>query len=91
MDHDICPEDRLRETENRLLHAKESMFPFFILFLTNAVCSHFARVSKYMLRNRTMPAIISNFPGPGVHAEWQGIKVIGVDFAAGSLLGIAGK
>lgn len=83
--------ERLIETEERLLKAKNSTLPWFSVIYGKLVGSHFAPIARKLLCNNIIPMGLSNFPGPGKEIWWNGRKGLAADFVAGAVSGVAGE
>ncbi len=81
---------RLKECECGVQNAKQSALPLLGGIVLKIFASQFAKVTRYLTRNRYMCTGMSNFPGPGVQIYLDGMKVLAVDFVAGGLDGQAG-
>lgn len=52
--------------------------------------SQYAVVARYLSGNRYLCTGMSNFPGPSLQMDLDGMKVLVIDFAAGTLEGQGG-
>lgn len=82
---------RLKITERSFQDARHfSQIPLITgLFAVWADCLP-ASLAQLLLKNRFLPAIMSNFPGPEIKLKYNEMEIVTMDFCAGGLIGIAG-
>ncbi|CAL8138659.1 unnamed protein product [Orchesella dallaii] len=82
--------ERLRDVEEQLQQARKSIIPFMFLVLTKSVGLLFPSMTKYLTKNRLLPAGFSSFPGSGVDVYVTGKKVLMTDVLGGIHNGVTG-
>ncbi|CAL8085115.1 unnamed protein product [Orchesella dallaii] len=75
--------ERLQEVERLLVRAKTTTFPLIVPVIVKTVGYLFPFMTKYLTKNRFIPAGFSSFPGPQIDIYVRGKKILMMDGLGG--------